>query len=175
MTFTVHLGVIDFAYSVHVPEEQRRKVVRVVRGKITKPVPTQSFTAPPSGGETTGDVATILEDKYHIMQIFAESFAENEIQKAFDHSAVGALENIMMGAPYDKVSLTAEAEGEIEGAFKHFLSLQLMDGLAEGVPTGASLKGVNHRLKKPYAKSNGPRPSFIDTGQYQASFKAWTD
>jgi len=42
-----------------------------------------------------------------------------------------------------------------------------------GIPTGAAEAGVNHRLLHPYAKDNPERPSFIDTGQYQADFKSW--
>jgi len=41
-----------------------------------------------------------------------------------------------------------------------------------GVPTRAALMGVNSRLKKRRGKR---RPSFRDTGLYQASFMAWVD
>jgi hypothetical protein len=44
-----------------------------------------------------------------------------------------------------------------------------------GVPTKAALKGINHRLRHPYRKSNPRRPSFVDTGLYVASFRAWME
>ena len=84
----------------------------------------------------------------------------------------GALENIAAGANIKKIKVTAEAESEIETAFKLFLGQQEMNGVVPGVPTKAALKGVNHRMLHPYAK-RGPRSSFIDTGLYQANFKVW--
>jgi hypothetical protein len=50
-----------------------------------------------------------------------------------------------------------------------------------GVPTAAALAGVRTSLKKkkelknPRKRSLGRRPSFIDTGMYRDSFKAWVD
>lgn len=125
-------------------------------------------------GKTTGDIATILESKYHIMQTFFDVMGADVVAKALERSVADAVEAMMMGSNSASINLTAEAEGEIEAAFRLFLSQQEMDGLVEGVPTAAALAGVSHRFKHPYAK-RAPRPSFIDTGTYQASFKAWTD
>jgi hypothetical protein len=82
---------------------------------------------------------------------------------------------MIMGSNSASINLTAEGEGEIEAAFRQFLEQQEMDGRVDGVPTKASLKGVSHRLKRPNAKDNPTRPSFIDTGLYSASMKAWTE
>lgn len=127
-----------------------------------------------AGGKTTGDVADILEAKYHVMEVFYEDLGPTLIAKSLEVSVVNAVESMMLGAPAT-ISLTGDAEQEIEQAFRLFLSQQEMDGQQPGVPTKASLKGVNHRLKKPNAKTNLGRPSFIDTGLYQRSFKAWVD
>lgn len=127
-----------------------------------------------AGDKTTGDVADILEAKYGVMQNFVDLLGEDIIQRAFTESAGNALEAVVMGAPAT-ISLTGDAEQELEIAFHLFIEQQEMDFRVDGVPTKASLNGVNHRLKNPYAKTNSSRPSFRDTGQYLASFRAWVD
>jgi hypothetical protein len=57
--------------------------------------------------------------------------------------------------------------------FQNFIREREMDGVIPGVPTMASWRGVNHNLSHPYARRNPIRPSFIDTGLYLGSFKAW--
>lgn len=125
-----------------------------------------------AGGKTTGDVAEILEDKYHIVEVFYEQH-KDAVVGFLEDSVQGALESLVMGAP---VTLAPLAGGlsKIEEKFKRFLSDKEMDRLGyPGVPTAASLRGVSHRFKKPYAR-RAPRPSFIDSGLYQSSFRAWT-
>lgn len=125
---------------------------------------------------STGDVAQWLENRYHLMEVFVEDTGGVEaIAKALEASAGEALESIMLGSNSAGISLTAQAETDIETEFKHYLSQQRFDGLIPGVPTQAALKGVSHRFKHPYAKGNPERPSFIDTGTYQANFKVWVD
>jgi hypothetical protein len=127
-----------------------------------------------TGGKTTGDVAEILEARYGVMAAFVV-MREGAIGSAVEESLMGAIENMMMGGPVlGRGQALAGALSEIEALFKAALSAKAFDGVIGGVPTGASLKGVSHRFKKPYAK-RGSRPSFIDTGLYQSSFRAWTD
>lgn len=127
------------------------------------------------GDKTTGDVAQILEDKYGVMQTYVDTLGQDTIAKALENSVVNAVESMLMGSNSASINLTAEGEGEIEAAFRQFLEQQDMDGRVDGVPTKASLKGTNHRFKHPYAQDNPSRPSFIDTGLYSASMKAWTE
>jgi hypothetical protein len=171
MTLTLHFGVVDIPYSTNIKTAPRRVGVRSVKGGKAR-----AFSAAPSGGETTGDVAQILEDKYHIMEIFVEEIGADRIEKAVEHSIAGALETMISshGRNTPDSFLTTEAEGEIEDAFRLFLSQGEMDGIQPGVPTKAALAGVSHRFAHPYAKRPA-RPSFIDTGTYQASFKVWSD
>ncbi len=109
------------------------------------------------------------------MEVFAEDVGGEAIGEALAHSVAGAIENLVSGAPAT-ISPTGEAESEIESAFRHFIVQEEMAGLGvPGVPTAAALKGINHRLRHPYAKSNPRRPSFVDTGLMLANFKAWVD
>lgn len=128
-----------------------------------------------NGDKTTGDVAHILEAEYGIMQTFVDTMGQDPIAKALERSVENAMEAMLMGSNSASINLTAEGEQEIEAAFRQFLEQQDMDGRVDGVPTKASLKGTNHRFAKPYAKDNPSRPSFVDTGLFSSSFKAWTD
>lgn len=127
------------------------------------------------GKETTGDVATILEDKYAVMGTFVDMFGKDVIAAAFEASARTAIEDMFSGAPPETLSLTFDATQGIETSFREFIDLELFDGRIPGVPTAAARKGTNHRLAHPYAKDNQPRPSFRDKGLYEASFRVWTD
>ena len=127
------------------------------------------------GSTPTGDVAEILEARYHVIELFYQELGADNVASALELGAARAIQDLFAGAPPQTISLTAEAEGEIEQAFRLFLDQRELDGVVPGVPTQAAIRGVNHRLKKPYAKSNPERPSFVDTGAYQQSFKAWTE
>lgn len=123
-------------------------------------------------GVTTGDVANILEAKYHVVETFYERH-QAEVAADLENGLAGALESLMMGAP---VSLDPFAAGlqQTEHRFREFLSSREMERLGlPGVPTRAALEGVSHRFKS--GKKGKRRPSFIDTGQYQASFAAWVN
>lgn len=125
-------------------------------------------------GTTTGDVAEILEAKYHPMELFFE-IHQRDVVAALEDGLVGAFENMLMGAPVSQNPF-GEGEAKIEQDFKTFLDMGEMEALGyPGVPTEAALKGVNHRLKHPYAKANSRRPSLVDTGAYQQNFRAWVE
>jgi hypothetical protein len=127
-----------------------------------------------NGGKTTGEVAEILEHRYGVMSKFVEVH-EQDIASDLENSLEGVLENVLLGAP-PPVDPFAGGTSKIEHRFKKFLSSKEMDSLGvAGVPTQASLKGYSKRFKKKQNKARGPRPSFIDTGLYQANFKAWMD
>lgn len=121
---------------------------------------------------TTGDVAEILEAKYHVMKTFTE-MAGSGIARAIEKSVTGSIINVVNGQP-GPIVIEAQALSDIETAFKRSLSAKAYDGIIQGVPTQASLGGVSHRFKRPYARRPS-RPSFINTGLYQSSFAAWTE
>jgi hypothetical protein len=125
------------------------------------------------GGITTGEVAQILEDEYHVIEIFFEQ-KKDQIERILTASVESALQAVLMGSPTRDPF--GNAGQDIETLFREFLLTSEMEGLGyPGVPTAAALKGVNHRFAHPYAKANPRRPSFIDTGTYENSFKAWVD
>jgi hypothetical protein len=154
MSLTLHLGVVDLNYGHEPPEPGKKK---------KKPTPANI---------STGDVAEILEAKYHVMEVYWQLHGQ-ENADALVESIVGATESLMMGAP-PSADPFGGATSKIEDGFKRFLSEKEMDSLGyPGVPTKASLEGVDHRKKN--RKGTPGRPSFIDTTQYVDAFKAWVD
>ncbi|EDV2765983.1 hypothetical protein S017_004804 [Salmonella enterica subsp. enterica] len=116
---------------------------------------------------TTGDVAEYLEEKYQIMQTFFDRYS-NDIADLMTNDMAASLENLMAGAPPARDPL-AESMSRIHDLFVAFLDNTEMNGLP-GVPTRRALKGISRRFKN---KKGPPRPSFIDTGTYQAAMRAW--
>jgi len=160
---TLHLGVFEFPYSTHVPESGRRVVHRLRAGGSI-----ETHTAAPAGAETTADIASILEEKYHVIEIFYQQNAQ-AIADMVAESMAGSLETLMMGqVPRDPM---LGAMSAIEKLFKNFILSGEMEKLGYlGVPTQAALDGVNHALK---LKKGPRRPSFKDTGLYMSAFHAW--
>ncbi|MXF49707.1 hypothetical protein GR294_24765 [Raoultella sp. Lac2] len=116
---------------------------------------------------TTGDVAERLERKYHIMQTFFDRYG-NDIADLMSKDLANSLENMFAGAPPTKDPL-AESMSRVHDLFVGFLDNSEMNGLP-GVPTRRALEGISKRFKN---KKGPPRPSFIDTGTYQAAMRAW--
>lgn len=142
---------------------------------------------PEPEGNTTYGVATALEEKYELFSVFAKVY-EPKIVNSLTESMAGALETMLQGGsvknPY------SDATSEIDGYFKHFLSSQEAEQQGiPGTPTKAALEGRSIRFKgrltaKGYVKGKRAgivrtvgvrRPSFIDSGVLQASFKSWVD
>ncbi len=123
-------------------------------------------------GTTTGDVAEFLEAKYHVMQTFYDAH-EQDVAEALSEGMRDVLEATLMGAPAKNDPFLAGTTG-IESLFHRFLESGEIEALGvEGVPTQAAKDRKSLRHKK---KVNPrPRPSFIDTGLYDASFKAWVE
>lgn len=161
---TLHLGVIEQVYQL----PRKKKVGRARKGKNARPKKSGAART-----ITTGDVAEILEAKYHIMEIFYE-LNKKFVGDSLTKSLQGSLESVLMGGPPSADPFKA-ACSSIETRMKDFISKGEMEKIGyPGVPTQAALKGINHRLAHPYAKANKRRPSFIDYGLYQQSMKAWT-
>lgn len=147
----LNLGVVDVPYSQHGTKWSKAR----------------------AGTETTGDVAEILEENYGLMQAFYDAHSA-DIARDLENSVAGALESFIMGAPVRNDQFGA-GTSKIEERFRDFLSTKEAERVGiPGAPTLAALRGVSHRFKHPY-KRRPPRPSFIDTGLLQASFRAWIE
>lgn len=144
MTITLHLGNVDVPYNQDAGDDHA----------------------------TTGDVATYLENKYHIKEIFSEIHLQ-DIADDLTSGLAGALESLIMGSPpVDDPYL--EGCSAIDERFRVFLYTGEMESLGyPGVPTQASKDRRN--LRKKSKKSETERPSFIDTGQYEATSVSWVE
>jgi hypothetical protein len=121
---------------------------------------------------TAEDVAAILESKYKIIDTFTEMYAA-QIQYTILSQFEKVAGDVLSGGRRrgDLGSILKPATKQIEVMFRQFLDKEEMNGRAPGVPTKAALAGVRHgRGSK---TRTGSRPSFIDTGIYRASFRAW--
>lgn len=117
---------------------------------------------------TTGDVAELLEKKYHIMQTFFDRYGDDIAQMMSNDLAAG-LESLMLGEPVP-VDPFAESMSQVHHLFSAFLYNKEMDGLT-GIPTQRALKGISKRFKNRQGPKN--RASFIDTGDFERSMRAW--
>lgn len=157
MSLTLHLGVVDVPY-VKAPSPRQRKAT--------------------ASTVTTGQVAEWLENKYHIMEIFGTVHGQ-DIADDIGNSLAGAMESIEMGAP-TTINPFGAAEAKITQRMQDFLSNNEMAKLGyPGVPTQASIdramgRKVSARRKR-VRSSNAQPVSFIDSGLYQSSERAWID
>lgn len=120
---------------------------------------------------TTGRVAEILEDKYGIIEAFAEMYAD-EIAEVFSEDYEIELLEEFEGR---RRPGTIRASKKIEKLFQLFIARKELDGVVEGVPTKASLEGKSSRPAFRKSPKGQPRPSFEDTGLYESSFRAWVE
>jgi hypothetical protein len=117
---------------------------------------------------TTHQVASFLEARYGVIERFAGDH-EKKIRQMAREQAERHARAVVKGR---EPSLQPMLD-EIKRDFKSYILRKALDGRVRGVPTKASLMGVNHRLRHPYRKGNPVRPSFFDTGLYVSAFKAW--
>jgi hypothetical protein len=165
----LNLGVIDVPYSALLPVKGKklRSSASVINKfkKVVKPLS-------PAAGTTTGDVAEILEAKYHVMQYFWDTHGQEGCD-ALVEDMMDAFADRASGRNIDAPDFTA-ATSKMHQMFNEFIDRRGMDGMP-GVPTMAARIGINHRFLHPYAKANPERPSFKDTGLYMGAFTAWVE
>lgn len=127
----------------------------------------------PYGNEktTTGDVAEILEDNYKVMELFFD-LNSRKIANLMAEDAAASLET-MLASGVTPAELFSESMSQIHHLFSTFLDEKKLDGQVGGVPTLASIEGRSKRFK--HGEREPFRPSFIDTGLYQNSMKAWVE
>ncbi len=117
-------------------------------------------------GTSTGEVASILEAKYHVMRTFVE-LHEQEINDALVEQMAQVLDNAKAGAPLPFGEIRF---AKIEEEFRRYIDLGEWEATS-GQPTQAALEGKSKRKKS--GKYEGARPSFYETGLYTNSFSTW--
>lgn len=146
-----------------------------------------------TGANTTGEVAEILESKYHVMGLFTEYSRNMDlINEAVADAFAEQIENARMG--HSKPALSEIFVDRIDSAFRDYLSSNVIQNqLPDRIQ--AADEGVSHRFKDSQnravsasnvvkrgggagltlvqKKKRAPRPAFIDSGLYQASFRSW--
>jgi hypothetical protein len=157
------LGVWEIPYTAHVP----------VPTKSGKPRKTKTTSVAIS--ITTGDVAEILEEEYHILETFFEVY-HDKICDLLVEAIWGDMDNVLNGRR-PNADLFAPACSEIETLMKRFITTREIEYNAflagnKSIPTQAALHGVNHRLAHPYSSKNPRRPSFLDSGLMVSSYHA---
>lgn len=154
------------------------------------------------GGETTtGDVATILEQNYGVMETFFELYQEKIAQWLADDMAASIQTLVNSGGRINTATrggsathrvsgvnrtvggeqsgtLTYGADQKIETAFRQFIfggEMQRIVGSIGGTVSAAAVAGKSKRFKSGYTKGRKERPAFVDTGLYVSAFRAWTE
>lgn len=122
--------------------------------------------------ETTFGVASILEEKYGVMQTFFDLHSK-DIADQIANSIATAIEQSHAGV--ETPDVFAGSMSKTEEMFRTYLDKEEMAGIIKGVPTQAALDGKNSRKKYKSKKQGKRRPSFIDSSLYRISFRAWVD
>lgn len=127
-------------------------------------------------GKSVGQVALELERKYKIVETFYYIEEDNLIIPMLAEGYRDALEMEMktQGTTGTFKILRTGDSNKLETRFRRNLSGRRYDGIIPNVPTRTAQRGISHLRRNP-AASQGSRPSFIDTGLYQRSFKVWEE
>ncbi|HET8687633.1 MAG TPA: hypothetical protein VFM18_13360, partial [Methanosarcina sp.] len=95
---------------------------------------------------------------------------EEFIARAIENSLVGELESLMMGKP-EGGDPFASAMSETENRFREYITAE-----EHGILTKARQQGtevVGPRFKRQYRRAKGSKTTFVESGNYKKSFKAW--
>lgn len=139
-------------------------------------------------GVTTYDVGMELEKDYGLFSSFYEFF-EHSIDQALEKDVQVALDKLISGEE-PKLNFGTSTSA-IDTMFHQFLDSGAIEDMGKpGVPTKAALEGKRTRFKgkglsaKSWVKGKrgaisvgygSRRPSFVDSGILNASFKSWIE
>jgi hypothetical protein len=123
---------------------------------------------------TAEDIGAILEDKYHILDVFWK-LHQKDVLAVLRETILSRIKRMLTGrstiSDRTFTGVAKPAFKDIEKAFRNFLDKKEMDALGiPGVPTKASLIGTTGGKFKTLRPG---RPSFVATGIYRASFRVW--
>jgi len=120
-------------------------------------------------------VADILEAKYNVVETFHaihEEEIKNVMHEGFKEVAERMISERGGQTRASLKNLMKPATKQIENMFRQFLDHEEMNGMIEGVPTDAA-KGGKLRGRGKITRRGIQRASFVNTGIYKASFRAW--
>ena len=116
--------------------------------------------------ETTGEVAEILEEKYHVMETFFDMH-KKDIADAIGQSVAGALVNARAGQTM-KRDIFLSAMDKTEKMFKRYI-----DSEQHGIKLKKhDAPKAGARKKRQYKKVSAV-VAFVDSGLMRKSFKSW--
>lgn len=141
---------------------------------------------PEPGGITSYGLGKILEDKYSLFSSYVEMH-HKDIENELCEALAGAFETFQKTGHVAKKPFDAAGQ-KLSLGLKKFIYEEELAGKVAGVPTKAALEGLSTRTmngktpKKVRAgqkfkkvKTGVRRPSFIDTGIFEASTKVWIE
>ena len=141
---------------------------------------------------TTYTVGKDLEKRYGLFSMFYNAHQQDIADLIATDAAIG-LEMIEKGMPTSVKSVFAVSGETITDKMHNFLTSQEVERVAgkygeQGIPTKAALEGINTRTlsgktpkrirknqKFQKVVTGVRRPSFIDTGIFEASLKGWIE
>jgi len=135
---------------------------------------------PEPGGITSHGLGKILEEKYTLFSSYVEMH-HKDIENELCQAIVGAFETYQATGYIAKQPFDAAGQ-ELTLGLKQFIYKEELAGKVAGVPTQAALEGVTtrkvgrgKRAKFKRVKTGVRRPSFIDSGIFEASTKVWVE
>lgn len=170
---TLVLGVVDAPYA---PGEEEPAPTFTKKGRLRKNTARRLARQAQTGAVnkpviTTAEVAQALEDRYHVMAVYVET-NRDDIMAACVHGMEGSLEDLFAGSP--PRDPFAGLSQEVADGFKVWLGLGLIESAGiEGVPTKAAQERKSLRFKAKVGPNE--RPSFVDTGAYEAAMTTWVE
>jgi hypothetical protein len=135
---------------------------------------------PEPNGNTSYGVGKILEEKYTLFSSYVEMH-QKDIERELCEALVGAFETFQATGNIARQPFDAAGQ-ELSLGLKKFIYEEELAGKVAGVPTQAALEGVTTRkvgrgkkTKFKRTKTGIRRPSFIDSGIFEASTKVWIE
>lgn len=135
---------------------------------------------PEPNGNTSYGVGKILEEKYTLFSSYVEMH-HKDIEHELCEAIVGAFETFQATGYVAKKPFDAAGQ-ELTLGLKQFIYKEELAGKVAGVPTQAALEGITTRKvgrgkksKFKRTKTGVRRPSFIDSGIFEASTKVWIE
>jgi hypothetical protein len=141
---------------------------------------------PEPGGLSSYELGKILEEKYTLFSSFVD-IHHGDIEHELCEAVAGAFETFQATGHVAKQPFDSAGQ-QITKQLKEFIYKEELAGKVAGVPTQAALEGLSTRTmsgktprkvrkgqKFKRVKTGVRRPSFIDTGIFEASTKVWIE